>query len=441
MLSVWLLTTVPVGAAVHVWDGGGTDNRWLTAANWVGDVAPVAGDTLAFPAEAVQLSSVNNFPAYIAFGSLLISNNYHFSGNPLALNSGITVFGTANGPRVAIFDMPIRLTAPQTFRVSSEGEGATSGLKFLAEIDTQGLELTLDPSGTTDKIEIGDFSQAGGFTGAGDIKKTGRGDLWLTAEESTHSGVIHIMQGTVLATHGTVFGSNDAGTIVESGAELLLDMVHGSYVVDEPLTLSGKLAGASYIVWAGAIHLPAGMAQIGSTASPFMITGEISGPGGISVSPSGPFYSERGTLPNTYQGLTDVHGFAVINAIQPQSDVVFAGYYLSGSGSLGRVTATGLRSKTLAPGDGIGGTLSTRGLALNNQTRVEFNLNPAASNSIHVAGRVDLANAQLRFWGFPSSNPNQHYTLISNDGTDPVIGTFADLPEGALVTSNLPPGL
>ena len=25
-----------------IWDGGGTDNLWSTAANWVGDVAPQA---------------------------------------------------------------------------------------------------------------------------------------------------------------------------------------------------------------------------------------------------------------------------------------------------------------------------------------------------------------------------------------------------------------
>jgi autotransporter-associated beta strand protein len=402
----------------------------------VGDVAPVAGDTLVFPAEAAQASSVNNFPAYTVFDSLVISNNCQLNGNPLALSSGIAVFGTADPAAVAVFDMPIRLTAPQTFRVSTGGDGSSPGLKFLAAIDTQGHELTLDPSGTTDGIEIGDFTEPGGITGAGGIKKIGRGNLWLAAEGSTYSGVTHIVQGTVLVRSGTSLGSSEAGTIVESEGELLLiDDVYGSYVVNEPLTLSGKLAGPSYSVWAGAIYLPAGMAQIGSTASPFRITGEISGPGGILVSRDRPFFAERGNLPNTYQGLTDVHGETVINAIQPQSDVVFAGSYLGGTGSLGRVTATGLRHKTLAPGYGVG-RMSTRGLALDSQTTVEFNLDRAASNSIHVAGTVDLANAQLRTrWGF-SSNLSQHCTLISNDGTDPVIGTFANFPEGALVTNN-----
>src|SRR5688500_1571228 len=142
---------------VRVWDGGGPNNLWLTPANWVGDVAPAAGDTLAFPVDGMQSS--NNFPAYTAFESLLISNNCQLNGNPLALSSGITVFGTAD------LDMPIRLMAPQTFRVSAGGDGSSPGLKFLAEIDTQGHELTFDPSGTTDGIEVGDFTEPGGIIG------------------------------------------------------------------------------------------------------------------------------------------------------------------------------------------------------------------------------------------------------------------------------------
>ena len=35
--------------AVASWDGGGADNHWTTAANWVGDVAPQPGDDLVFP--------------------------------------------------------------------------------------------------------------------------------------------------------------------------------------------------------------------------------------------------------------------------------------------------------------------------------------------------------------------------------------------------------
>ncbi|HRT29593.1 MAG TPA: hypothetical protein P5527_07355, partial [Kiritimatiellia bacterium] len=32
-------------AAVFTWDGGGADNNWQTAANWVGDIAPDSDGT------------------------------------------------------------------------------------------------------------------------------------------------------------------------------------------------------------------------------------------------------------------------------------------------------------------------------------------------------------------------------------------------------------
>ena len=35
--------------AIGTWDGGGADNLWTTAANWVGDVAPQPGDDLRMP--------------------------------------------------------------------------------------------------------------------------------------------------------------------------------------------------------------------------------------------------------------------------------------------------------------------------------------------------------------------------------------------------------
>ncbi len=34
--------------AVATWDGGGSDDKWTTAANWVGDAAPSPGADLLF---------------------------------------------------------------------------------------------------------------------------------------------------------------------------------------------------------------------------------------------------------------------------------------------------------------------------------------------------------------------------------------------------------
>ena len=218
LIGVTLAGELALGGAVRVWDGGGADNRWLTPSNWVGDVAPAAGDTLAFPTNASH--SMNNFPAYTRFDSLLISNTTHFTGNPVAINSGITVFAT-DLPHVPVFFMPVAMTAPQTFRVSTEG--VWSVVRFLEAINTQGHEITLDPSGTNHAVDIGgDFNGSGGITGAGGVRKIGRGNVWLYASGSTYSGLTHIVEGGVGMTRGSALGSSAVGTIVEAGAELIL---------------------------------------------------------------------------------------------------------------------------------------------------------------------------------------------------------------------------
>src|ERR1043166_7119118 len=78
-------------AATRTWDGGGTDNNWTTATNWVGDIAPLPGDDLVFPASAAQLSNSNNFPAGTGFNSISFTGEgYTIGGSNLVLAAGIT---------------------------------------------------------------------------------------------------------------------------------------------------------------------------------------------------------------------------------------------------------------------------------------------------------------------------------------------------------------
>jgi len=60
MLSTLESRTVP---AIATWDGGGADANWTTAANLVGDAAPMPGDDLVIPVGTQQLVKSNNFPA------------------------------------------------------------------------------------------------------------------------------------------------------------------------------------------------------------------------------------------------------------------------------------------------------------------------------------------------------------------------------------------
>ena len=75
--------------AIATWDGGGANNNWTTAANWVGDVAPNAGDDLVFPDGIAQHVTVNDFAAGTQFGRLTVNGlDYQLEGNAIGLGAG-----------------------------------------------------------------------------------------------------------------------------------------------------------------------------------------------------------------------------------------------------------------------------------------------------------------------------------------------------------------
>src|SRR5262245_12375680 len=70
--------------ATRVWDGGSPlDSNWSTAANWVGDVAPVPGvDDLQFPATAARKTNTNDFAGAAFLGIAFTGSNYVLGGQP-----------------------------------------------------------------------------------------------------------------------------------------------------------------------------------------------------------------------------------------------------------------------------------------------------------------------------------------------------------------------
>jgi hypothetical protein len=74
------------------WDGSSpVDNYWTTKENWSGDLAPLPGDNLVFPAGAAQLNSVNNYPSTITFGSVTVSGSGYCFTNGVNSTTNITV--------------------------------------------------------------------------------------------------------------------------------------------------------------------------------------------------------------------------------------------------------------------------------------------------------------------------------------------------------------
>jgi autotransporter-associated beta strand protein len=114
---------------------------------------------------------------------------------------------------------------------------------------------------------------------------------------------------------------------------------------------------------------------------------------------------------------------------------VFGGT-LTGNGSIaGAVTVDA--GATLSPGVAVG-TMATGSLAL--AGNVPFDIaGPIAGTQhdrIDVTGTVTLTGAALSLAGGYAPVPGDSFVLIANDGADPVVGTFAGLPEGATLVFN-----
>ncbi|MFO0810518.1 MAG: hypothetical protein U0746_17975 [Gemmataceae bacterium] len=63
----------------------------------------------------------------------------------------------------------------------------------------------------------------------------------------------------------------------------------------------------------------------------------------------------------------------------------------------------------------------------------------AGPSQFRVTGTVRLGGTLTVFNGGRTLRPGESLTLVANDGTDPVVGTFASLPEGAIVLDGAVP--
>ena len=179
------------------WDGGGADNNWSTAANWVGDVAPLAGDDLIFSGSS-RLTISNDYPGDTAFGSITFNATagaFVISGNAIALGGSIT-----NGS-----------TAPQTVN----------------------LLLSLAVTRTIDAAS-GDITLGGTRSGAGGLTKIGVGTLTLTGTDN-EAGATTVSSGTLAGT-ATMMPSVtlQAGTTIApgTGGTTVSTLTAGSVTMD-----------------------------------------------------------------------------------------------------------------------------------------------------------------------------------------------------------------
>ena len=137
------VTNSPAGA-YRVWDGGGNDDNWTTAANWVENSVPLPMESLRFPAGAARTTNNNNFAAGFSVGEIKIEDGYTLSGNLIRPTRGI-IADLPTG--AATVSLPLLFETGDLALIALSGGGslAISGQIDLGDIPTLTLRRT-DPS-------------------------------------------------------------------------------------------------------------------------------------------------------------------------------------------------------------------------------------------------------------------------------------------------------
>jgi FG-GAP-like repeat len=199
LIIVFSVCLTDTFSAVRTWDGGGANSNWSTAANWVGDVAPVAGDSLVFPATSAQFTTVNNLSQFVFTSMTIEGGDYTIGGNSLSLTNGLTVNGGSQS-----LNTLVSVTNSQTF-TAAQGSTVSMFFLFIASGFPNPFTLTLDGAGN--------FG-VGIITGTGSLAKNGLGAA-LIASAGNYNGAISLLNG-VLAVDANIPNSTvtiNAGTV------------------------------------------------------------------------------------------------------------------------------------------------------------------------------------------------------------------------------------
>ncbi len=476
----------PGVAQTFTWTGAQNAN-WGVGNNWAGGVAPsgTGAENLVFPAGAANLVT-NNTLNNATFNTITVKGSGYTLGNKaITIGAGGLADSSAAGANTISF--AVTFAATRTVTVSNAGttltiSGVVAGAGGLTKNGAGTLVLSaantytgvttinagtisiaadaalgtapgaatpgrivfaggtlrstatftlaanrgisLSGAGTIATDPATTLTYGGIIAGAGGLTKAGTGTL-LVSGLNTYTGATAISAGTLRLGATNAIGSASAVTVAMGAT---FDLGGFSDVV-------GSLAGAGTVTSTapGTVTLTSG-GNNSSTA----FTGVIqNGSGTVGLTKTG-----TGTLTlwgtNTYSGTTTVStGTLLVNGTQAASPVSVNGGTLGGAGTVGAITTTAAGG-SVSPGQVGPGILSSGNVNWSTGAPsfvVQLNGTTAGTgyDQLNVTGTVNLSGATLSgTMGFTPPTGST-FAIVTNDGSDAIVGTFAGLPEGSTV--------
>lgn len=170
-------------AAVRTWDGSFSPN-WSASANWSGNVAPVNGDDVVFPAAAANLANTNNNTVTSLNSITFLGSGYTVGGFPITIRNGISGQQPSGANTVAV---DLTLGASQTFECVNAG----ASQQFFGDIiSSAGTNLMVSGSGN--------MNFSGVISGGGYVLFSGPGTNTLSgSDNNTYTGTTYVHGGTL----------------------------------------------------------------------------------------------------------------------------------------------------------------------------------------------------------------------------------------------------
>lgn len=270
-------------ANVSTWAGNSSPtNNWTTASNWVGNVAPVANNSLVFTGN-IGTSNNNNFLSGTQFNGITFNPNtptFLITGNSIALNGDLVNLSTSEQDLVLSLNL-------------------RKNVNFIGSYQIDGV--ILGSFGVTVYGNVS-LSATNSFTGGLSVPQ---GSLRVSALNNAHTngpmgnisnvslGGANGLTGT-LAYYGAT-GSTNMPFILATGGSGAFDL--GDFSGPTQVTLSGLISGGGALSYHGVGSLTLSAANTyggGTTISGFganllvgNATGSATGPGPVSVISSG----------------------------------------------------------------------------------------------------------------------------------------------------------
>jgi autotransporter-associated beta strand protein len=424
-------------------------------------------------------------------GQLRLSGNSTFLGN-VNINAGTVIAASANALgstfRGTAVNYGAQLIIEGGINIAGEYIGLDSTNSLALESrngpNTLGGVLYLNRNSRVGPMSLSETLLANGqIDGPGSLTKVGLGTLSLGGPTgNTFAGETFVNQGTLLlnkpiavtaiptaleigavddSTAGTARNLNSyqivgniyihsRGLYDVNGQEENTDalVMYGNAVVQTGAGYVSLKTGAPIVVSPGSnttstingtVMLDPGSHTLtigsGATAPGVQdlvvnaVIGESSNGGGLQKEGAGRM---RLTANNSYTGSTVINaGTLQIDGSQGQSSVTVNSGTLQGSGTVGAVSLTSA-SATVSPGASPGILNSGSFGGGSGTVRIELNgTTPGTGyDQLNVSGSVNLAGMSLSASLGYASSTNDQFTIINNDLTDPVTGTFSGLPQG-----------